>query len=349
MVGVTYGIQPYGGSSMGWRSPFVVSTLAAGALLIGLFVLVEQRVIDPVFRLELLRIRAFTAGNIATALAAMARGGLQLTLIIWLQGIWLPEHGVAFDSTPFWAAICLLPLIFGFFVAGPLSGYLSDRYGVRLFTTGGMLLAIGSFTLLMALPIDFSYPSFAFVLFLDGVGMGLFSSPNRAGVMNSLPRAHRGVGGGMNLTFLNAASVLSIGVFFSLMIVGLSEGLPDALRTGLIARGVPVSVAAHVSQLPPVSTLFAAFLGDNPVRQLLGPHVLHRLPAPQRHELTGHTFFPHLVAGPFHHALGLAFGFAVVCCAVSAVASICRGPLYQTSDDDGTATREPLADPTPAG
>src|SRR6185437_4171550 len=168
------------------------------------------------------------------------------------------------------------------------------------FATGGMLVAAASFLFLIVLPVDFSYVWFALILALNGVGMGLFSSPNSAGVMNSLPPAQRGAGAGMLATFMNTASVLSIGVFFTLMIVGLSSGLPHTLQNGLLAHGVPAADAARISHLPPVATLFSSFLGYNPMATLLGPHVLHGLPAGQAHALTGRSFFPHLISGPFH-------------------------------------------------
>jgi MFS family permease len=278
MVGITYGIQPYGGHTMGWTAPLVLSSLLGGLVLLAVFCVLETRVAEPMFHLELFRIRAFAAGNLAALLSAMGRGGLQFILIIWLQGIWLPEHGYAFSQTPLWAGIYMLPLIAGFLVAGPASGYLSDHFGARPFATGGMLLAALSFLLLIVLPVDFSYVWFALILALNGIGMGLFSSPNSAGVMNALPPSQRGAGAGMLATFMNSATVLSIGVFFTLMIVGLSSGLPHTLQTGLVAHGVPATDAARISQLPPVATLFASFLGFNPIKTLLGPHVLARLP-----------------------------------------------------------------------
>ena len=328
MIGITYGIQPYGGHTMGWLSPFVLSTLIGGLALLAVFCLIEVRVEEPMFHLDLFRIRAFAAGNLAALLAAMGRGGLQFILIIWLQGIWLPEHGYAFSQTPLWAGIYMLPLIAGFLIAGPTSGYLSDHFGARPFATGGMILAATSFLLLIVLPVNFSYTWFALILVLNGIGMGLFSSPNSAGVMNSLPPSQRGAGAGMLATFMNSASVLSIGVFFTLMIVGLSSGLPHALDSGLIAHGVPAADAARVSHLPPVATLFASFLGYNPMSTLLGPHVLHGLPAGQAHALTGRSFFPHLISGPFHTALVYAFVFAIVACLIAAVASLLRGGKY---------------------
>jgi MFS family permease len=328
MVGITYGIQPYGGHDMGWTSPFVLSMLLGGLAMLVVFAYVELHTEEPMFHLELFRIRAFAAGNFAALLSAMGRGGLQFILIIWLQGIWLPQHGYDFASTPLWAGIYMLPLIAGFLVAGPASGWLSDHFGARPFATGGMVLAALSFALLIVLPVDFSYVWFALILLLNGIGMGLFASPNSAGVMNALPPTQRGAGSGMLATFMNSASVLSIGVFFTLMIVGLSAALPHTLQSGLVAHGVPAADAARVSHLPPVATLFASFLGYNPMATLLGPHVLHTLTPSQSADLTGRQFFPHLISSPFHTALVYAFVFAIVACLVAAFASLLRGGKY---------------------
>src|SRR5450432_3739305 len=261
MVAVTYGIRPYGSSATGWGSLKVIALLACGVLSLAVFAVVENRVTDPMFRLPLFKIRAFTFGTLSTFLSAVARGGLMFMLIIWLQGIWLPQHGYNFNDTPLWAGIYILPLTIGMLLAGPTSGYLSDHYGARWFATGGMLGAAASFFLLTLLPIDFPYPMFAVCLFLNGVSMGLFASPNRAAVMNSLPPGDRGAGGGMNQTFQNSAQVLSIGIFFTLMIIGLASSLPHTMLTGLVAHGVPRAAAQHAAELPPVSILFAAFLG----------------------------------------------------------------------------------------
>jgi MFS family permease len=271
----------------------------------------------------------------------MGRGGLQFILIIWLQGIWLPRHGYAFSQTPLWAGIYMLPLIAGFLIAGPASGWLSDRYGARPFATGGMLVAAASFALLIALPVNFSYIWFALILFLNGVGMGLFASPNSAGVMNSLPPGQRGAGAGMLATFQNSAMVLSIGVFFSLMIVGLAADLPGTLHQGLVAHGVPGADATRISHLPPVASLFAAFLGYNPMQTLLGPHVLHSLPAVQQQALTGRSFFPSLISSPFHTALVYAFAFAIVACLIAAVASALRGGKYHHAEGEPALVMEP--------
>ena len=350
MIGITYGIQPYGGHTMGWTSPLVLGTLIGGVAVLIVFCLVELRVAEPMFHLDLFRIRAFAAGNLATLLAAMGRGGLQFILIIWLQGIWLPRHGYAFSETPLWAGIYMLPLIAGFLIAGPASGYLSDRYGARPFATGGMLVAAASFALLIVLPVSFAYIWFALILFLNGIGMGLFASPNSAGVMNSLPPSQRGAGAGMLATFQNSAMVLSIGVFFSLMIVGLASDLPSTLHQGLIAHGVPGPDATRISHLPPVASLFAAFLGYNPMKTLLGPHVLHALPAAQHHALTGRSFFPSLISSPFHTALVYAFAFAIVACVVAAAASVLRGGKYHHIEEEEPLVMDPGSglEPTPA-
>jgi MFS family permease len=325
MVAVTYGIRPYGSHPTGWGSPRVIGLLGGAALSLIAFAIIEKRVREPMFRLPLFRIRAFTFGTLSTFLAAIARGGLMFMLIIWLQGIWLPRHGYSFTETPLWAGIYMLPLTLGMLIAGPTSGYLSDRYGQRPFATGGMVGAAISFGLLIALPIDFAYPLFALVLLLSGISMGMFASPNRAAVMNSLPPADRGAGGGMNQTFQNSAQVLSIGIFFTLMIVGLASTLPQTLSSGLEAHGVPAGTAQQVADLPPVSILFAAFLGYNPIQHLVGPHVLGALSAHDQAALTGSAFFPNLISGPFRTGLHSAFAFAIVACLVGAAASLLRG------------------------
>jgi MFS family permease len=347
MVAITYGIRPSGGHSTGWTSARVLVLLGIGAAALLGFAVVESRVADPMFRLPLFRIRAFTFGTISTFLSAVARGGLMFMLIIWLQGIWLPEHGYEFADTPLWAGIYILPLTVGMLISGPLSGYLSDRFGARPFASGGMVGTALSFGLLILLPIDFSYPLFALVLALTGVSMGMFASPNRAGVMNSLPRQDRGAGGGMNQTFQNSAQVISVGVFFTLMVAGLSATLPHALSSGLQAHGVPAAVAAQAAKLPPISVLFAAFLGYNPIEHLLGPHALSSLSAHSHAVLTGRSFFPHLISAPFRNGLHEAFLFAIVACLIAAAASLLRGGNYRHLDAEPVAGRDPEPAPAP--
>jgi len=343
MIGITYGIEPHGHHTMGWTAPAVLFELGAGVALLIAFAIIETRVAEPMFRLPLFRIRAFTAGVLASFLAAVGRGGLMFMLIIWLQGIWLPLHGYDFARTPLWAGIAMLPLTTGFLISGPLAGVLSDRYGARPFATGGMVGSAVSFVALELLPVDFSYWVFGVILLILGLTMGTFGSPNRAGVMNSLPPQHRGAGSGMNSTFQNSAQVLSVGIFFTLMIVGLSSSLPAAMYHGLVAQGVPTGVADRVAHLPPVSTLFAAFLGYNPVQHLLGNAVLAHLPPGHAAVVTGRSFFPDLISAPFRQGLHAAFDFAIVACLVAAAASWLRGGKYVYVEPPAPA-RRPLAE-----
>jgi len=355
LVGITYGIQPYGRHVMGWTSPLVLSLILGGVAVLAAFCVIETRVADPMFHLSLFKIRPFTAGNLASLLSSLGRGGLMFILIIWLQGIYLPMHGYSFESTPLWAGIAMLPLTVGFLAAGPVSGWLSDRFGARPFATGGMLLAAVSFGMLEMLPVNFTYWQFAGILLLNGIGMGLFASPNRAGIMNSLPPSQRGVGAGMTATFQNSSMVLSIGIFFTLIILGLSASLPASLMHGLTAQGVPAPAAAQLSHLPPTAVMFAALLGYNPIKTLLGP-TLSQLPAGHGAYLTGHSFFPSLIAAPFSHGLQIAFDFSIACCLVAAVASLLRGKRYVHdmhaadnaeggSAEAGSAEAAPVAEP----
>jgi MFS family permease len=338
LVAITYGIQPYGGHSTGWTNPWVLAGLIGGALLLAAFVVVERRVAQPMFALDLFRIRAFTLGNLAGLLASVGRGGLQFMLIIWLQGIWLPLHGFDYESTPLWAGIYMLPLTVGFLIAGPVSGWLSDRYGARLFATGGLLIVAATFVALLLVPVDFSYPVFAAILFVNGIGSGLFSAPNTTAIMNSVPAHQRGSASGMRGTVFNSGTSLSIGVFFSLMIAGLANSLPRSLFDGLTQQGVPDRIAHDISSLPPVGSLFAAFLGYNPIQSLLEPTgVLDQLPTDHVQTLTGKEFFPHLISQPFHHGLVIVFVAATVMTLVGAAASLFRGARYIHDDSLGEA------------
>jgi MFS family permease len=335
LAAITYGIQPYGGSATGWGNPMVIGGIAGGLALLVAFCLVETKVADPMFQLALFRIRAFASGNIAALLGSIARGGLQFMLVIWLAGIWLPLHGYDFTVTPLWAGIYMLPLTAGFLVAGPLSGTLSDRYGARPFATAGLLVASACFIGLMVLPIDFPYPVFALLIFGNGIGSGLFASPNTSAIMSSVPAHTRGAASGMRSTFQNSGMSLSIGIFFSLMVIGLADTLPRTLSAGLTSHGVPLAQASTIAHLPPVSTVFAAMLGYNPVQNLLAQHLpggtnqpgglLHTLPAHNVAVLTGKQFFPSLISGPFHHGLMIVFTAAAVMSLLGALVSWFRG------------------------
>ncbi|MHB1534010.1 MAG: MFS transporter [Acidimicrobiales bacterium] len=328
LTGIVYGIQPYGGHTMGWTNPGVLAAIFGGLATLGAFVRIEFVAQDPMFRLHLFRIRAFSAGNLANLLGALGRGGLQFMLIIWLQGIWLPQHGYSFSQTPLWAGIYMVPLTVGFLIAGPASGVLSDRFGARPFATGGMIGAALSFWLLEVLPMNFGYPSFALVLLLMGLSMGMFAAPNRAAVMNSLPPDQRGAGAGMMNTFQNASQVLSIGIFFSVITLGLAATLPGQLFHGLVTQGVPAGRAHQIASLPPIGSLFAAFLGFNPIQQMVPASVLAHLGTAHAAYLTGRGFFPKLISPAFSTGLHYAFDFAIGCSLVAAVASLLRGKKY---------------------
>jgi MFS family permease len=336
LIAITSGIQPRGARPTGWQSPFVLATLAAGIVLLIAFVVIESRVAEPMIRLSLFKIRAFSAGNAATLAAALAQGGLQFMLIIWLQGIWLPLHGYDYAQTPLWAGIFMLPLTAGFLVAGPTAGALSDRFGARGIASAGMLLFGLSFVGLMLLPINFPYWAFALLIAFNGIGSGMFAAPNTSAIMGSVPASERGVVSGMRATFQNSGTALSIGVFFSLMVVGLAGSLPAALTSGLLDQGVPHAVAQQVSTLPPVSTLFAAVLGVNPLEHLLAPSgVLSHLPPANAATITGREFFPNLIAGPFHLGLTVVFGVSVVLALLAAVASLARGGVGEGRVGEG--------------
>jgi MFS family permease len=329
LVGITEGIQPYHGGSMGWANPAVVGLLAGGVGLLFAFTVVESRIAEPMFQLSLFRIRSFTAGSIAGLLVAIARGGQQFMLIIWLQGIWLPLHGYSFSDTPLWAGIFLLPLTAGFLVSGPVSGILSDRFGSRGIATAGAVVFGGSFIGLMLLPVNFPYWAFALLIAVNGIGSGMFAAPNSSSIMGSVPARHRGAASGMRSTFQNSGTALSIGVFFSLMIAGLADSLPKTLTDGLTRHGVPYAAAHQIGSLPPVSSLFAAVLGVNPVQHLLAAgHVLSTLSAASQQLLIGREFFPGLISAPFHQGLVVVFAVAATLAAVAALASLLRGGRY---------------------
>jgi MFS family permease len=326
LVGITYGLQPYGTSAMGWTNPFVLGSMIGGVVLLIVFVFVETKVEDPLFHIDLFRIRAFAAGNLANLMLSMSRGGMQFMLIIWLQGIWLPLHGYSYSQTPLWAGIYLVPLTFGFLASAPLAGILSDKFGAKAFTVGGSLLTAATFLVLVFVPVNFTYWEFAVIIALNGFGTGLFAPPNRAELMNSVPANQRGAAGGMIATFQNSASVLSIGIFFSLMVSGLASKLPSSMFSGLTAQGVPAANATTISHLPPIGVLFSAFLGYNPMQELLGPLLNHLKPAAQAY-VSGREFFPNLITAPFHDGLGVAFGFAIAASVIAAIASALTGKV----------------------
>jgi MFS family permease len=339
LVAITYGLQPYGGHTMGWTSPKVLSGLIGGVVLLIVFGVIETRVEDPMINLRLFRIRAFAAGQAVNLLAAMSRGGLQFMLIIWLQGIWLPLHGYNFADTPLWAGIYMLPLTIGFLIAGPASGAVSDRFGARAFATGGLLLTAATFVGLIALPANFNYELFALLLGFNGIGMGLMAAPNSAAIMNAVPAEQRGAASGIRATGMNAGMVLSMGGFFTLMAVGLASRLPQALSHGLTTAGVTPGAAHTASQASPVGLLFAAFLGDNPVKEL----VPHPGPGADTSKIYGQTFFPNLISDPFRHGLLIAFSASILMLLLAAGASLMRGERYVHDDGHHESVGEAIA------
>ncbi|MFJ1455651.1 MFS transporter [Nocardia sp. N2S4-5] len=343
LTGITYGIQPHGSSKTGWTNPWVLGAVFGGIALLAAFCYIETKVKQPMFQMSLLRNRTFALGNFASLMSSVGRGGLQFMLIIWLQGIWLPLHGFDYESTPLWAGIYMLPLTVGFLAAGPVSGWLSDRYGARPFAAGGLAIVAVTFVLLVVIPVDFNYWVFALVILFNGLGSGMFASPNTAEVMSAVPASQRGVASGMRATLMNGGMALSIGIFFSLMIVGLSGTLPGAMDSGLRSQGVSADVAGQVADMPPVGSLFATFLGYNPFKELLGPTGTLDQPGVHADVLTGQEFFPNLISGPFHSGLVVVFLGAALMMLIGAIASWFAGGRYVVDE------REELAEAERAG
>jgi MFS family permease len=336
LIGLTYGIEPYGSSSMGWGNPFVISCLVAGAVLLTAFIFIEQRVPDPLFHLELFKIRMFAAGNLSGFLSAVARGGMQFMLIIWLQGIWLPLHGVSFQETPLWAGIYTMPMLLVFIAAGPVSGALSDKFGARAFATGGMLINVAGFVALTLLPGNFHRAVFFAILLVMGIGQGMFAAPNTTSIMNAAPADERGAASGMRGTFQNAGQLMSMAIFFSILTAGLAATLPGVMFSGLTANGLPAATAHAIAALPPISVLFAAFLGYNPMQTLVPPAVASHLGAHAQSVIFGKAFFPHLILPAFMDGLHAAFYVSAVLALIAAVASSLRGRRFIHEQEQAT-------------
>ena len=331
LAGVIYGLIPYGNSAMGWGNPWVIAALVSGAGLLIAFPVIESHVAEPMFRLELFKIRAFSAGNLASIFSSMSRGGVMIMLIILLQGIWLPLHGYSYASTPFWCGILMIPMSIGFILTGPISGYLSDKHGARLLATLGMVISAASFVGFLLLPANFLYLSFAVVLFIMGLGGGVFASPNMAAIMNSVPAEHRGAASGMRATLQNSAMTISQALFFTIIIVSLTASLPGALSTAVTSAGAPAALAQALSATPASAALFASFLGYNPVATMLHTlpaSLVSSIPTATVNFLTGSTFFPNAISAPFMAALREAFVIGAIMCVVAAVCSALRGGKY---------------------
>jgi EmrB/QacA subfamily drug resistance transporter len=342
LVGITYGLTPYGSSPMGWGNPWVMAALFSGAALLFAFPFIERRVVDPMFNISLFKNRQFATANIATFLSSISRGGVMVMLVVLLQGIWLPLHGYSYDSTPFWAGIFMLPMSIGIALTGPLSGWLSDKHGARVLATVGMIITGAAFLVFTLLPANFEYFPFAIILLVLGIGNGIFMSPNMASVMNSCPPEHRGAASGMRATLQNCGQTISQAIFFAIIIISLNATLPVALSASVASTGAPPQIAAAFSHTPASGALFGAFLGYNPIRTLLqgmGPLVAG-LPQNTVDTLTSQTFFPNAIAAPFMTALTIAFIFAAILCFLAAVFSGLRGK--NTSGEEKKTSAIPM-------
>jgi len=340
LIGITYALLPYGTDSMGWGNPWVITAMVAGLLLLAAFPIIESRVKDPMFRIDLFRNRNFAYGNAAGFLSAIARGGVMIVLILLLQGIWLPLHGYSYESTPFWAGVFMLPLTIGFVIMGPISGLFSDKYGARWISTVGMLLVAASFLILAVLPYNFDYLPFAIALLIMGMGNGMFGAPNAAAIMNSVPPSERGVTSGMMSTLMNSGFVLSMGMFFTIAVVGLTHAFPPALAASLTSAGAPELIPA-MSTIPPTGALFAAFLGYNPVDMILAglsPAIVGAIAPATIATLTGIVWFPTTLAGAFMPSLALSFYIGAALSVIAAILSAMRGSRF-VHDEKGTPDR----------
>lgn len=330
LLGVTYGLMPNGNDPMGWSSPWVIAAMVIGLILLVLFIFIESRVESPMFQLDLFKIRMFSYANVASLLSALSRGGMMFMLILLLQGVWLPLHGYSYESTPFWAGVYMLPLTAGIAIMGPISGSLSDKYGPRWIATIGMVISALSFLVLALLPYNFSYWELGLTIFMMGVGSGMFGSPNTASIMNSVPPHERGVASGMMYTIVNTSFTASMAIFFTIVIMGITQQFPEAVTTSLNSVGAS-QLAPLMSSIPPTGALFSAFLGYNPVEAMLSalpPALLATIPSATLTTLTGTTWFPSTFAGAFMPSLQTSFYIGAVFCAIAAVLSALRGEKY---------------------
>ena len=327
LIGMTYGLLPFGDSSMGWSNPLVIGCLALGGIMLILFPFIERRVQDPMFRIEFFKNRAFSSGSLAAFLSALSRGGVLLMLVILLQAIWLPLHGFSYQDTPFWAGIYMVPMSLGFVSAGPVSGWMSDKWGARGLASGGMFLLCAIFLTLSALPYNFAYQTFAVALFIMGVAFGMFAAPNTSSIMGTVPPERRSSAAGMLYTIQNTGTTLGLTVLFTEVVAALGVSLPRALSTALANAGAP-QLGPYLSSIPPTIALFAAFLGYNPMQEMItrlpalaGAHVTTQALS----TITSPTWFPNAIAqsfmGSLHFALYLDAGLAIV----AAIASLMRG------------------------
>lgn len=292
-LGFTYALMPYGNSEMGWTSPLVIASFIAGTALIIAFIPIELRQEEPLFKLSLFRVRPFTYGIMALFLSSLARGGaIMFLLTIWLQGIYLPLHGFSYTETPFWAGIYMLPMLVGTVIMAPIGGSLTDKYGARVIATVGMIIIAISLYLLTLLPYNFDLVKFESILFLNGVGNGLFASPNTTSIMNALhPRDRGGAGNGMRQTFSNVGSTISMAMFFTIAISIFSQYVPIRIHEIALSYELPSDIANTLASIPASSLLFATFLGMDPV-SVLPSSLTNGLPTSIMKLLDSNTFLP---------------------------------------------------------
>jgi MFS family permease len=340
LLGLTYALMPYEHDgtldAMGWKNPVVIGVIATGVLLLIAFPFIESKVKNPMFRLELFKTRAFAYANLASFTAAVARGGIMFMLILLLQGIWLPLHGYRFEDTPFWAGVYMLPMTLGFIIMGPISGILSDKYGPRWIATAGMTLVTLVFIGLAMLPYNFDYWELGVLIFLMGIGNGMFSSPNSSSIMNSVSPRDRGVASGMMATLMNSAMTLSMAVFFTIVIVGIQSSFPDAIHASFASMETQLpptaqNLADQLAAMSPTNALFSAFLGYNPMGTILAgmdPATVSSIPQQIVTTLTSGYWFPQTLQKAFMPALRMSFIIGAVLSGIAALLSAMRGQHY---------------------
>ena len=333
LVGVTYGIAPYKSSPMGWANPWVIAALIIGAVLLVLFPFVERKVEQPMFNLSLFKIRGFAAGSFAGMISSMGMMGFMFMIIILFQGIWLPMHNYAYASVPFWAGIYMLPMTIAMGIFGPIAGRFSDKHGQRWLASFGLIVSGIALLLLVLLPADFIYIFMAILLFVFGAGMGMFTAPNTAAVMSSVSPDVRGSASGMLTTLRNVGTTASMGIFFTILILGLTTSLPHTLSSAVISAGGGSTLAGEMSKLPPTEAIFGALLGINPAKVILGllpASALASIPHSAIATMTARAWFPRIFAPAFIKSLHTVFYAGAAIVFAGAIISILREPLSKS-------------------
>ncbi len=337
-LGFTYTLEPYGKSQMGWGSPFVILSFIFGVLFLILFVIIERRVKGPLFNLSLFKIRPFAYGNLSLLLSSLGRGAVMFLVIIWLQGIYLPLHGFSYTQTPFWAGIYMLPLLLGMVIFGPIGGALTDKYGARIFATSGMIITSIGLFLLTLLPYNFNVVPFELIMFLIGVGGGLFAAPNTTAIMNAVASKDRASANGMRMTINNVSATISMAIFFSITITVFSQKLPSAMISSSLAIGVPYQLAKILSAIPPSGALFGAFLGVNPM-SVIPAQLLSTLSPSTLAALESNTFFPKVIGPSFMVGLSYSIYIALALSILGAIFSALMGERY-VHEEHGTPEKK---------